>query len=229
MTGLKHTILVVDDEVAIRRLIRLALERAGYSVSQASTAQEALNAADIGRPDVILLDLGLPDRDGLEIIPLLKRSGAAVVIVSAREATEPKVLALDLGADDYVTKPFDTEEVLARIRVVLRNRLTATAETPVVTLGDLEIDLALRQIRRGGEEIHLTPREYAFIAELAKHPGRVLTHSHLLRAIWGVGHDEDVEYLRVAARAVRRKIELDPSSPVLIRNEPGIGYRLMAP
>lgn len=229
MTGLKYTILVVDDELAIRRLIRLALERAGYSVTQAATAQEALNAADIGRPDVVLLDLGLPDRDGLEIIPLLKRSGAAVVIVSAREATEAKVVALDLGADDYVTKPFDTEEVLARIRVVLRNRLTATAETPVVTLGDLEIDLALRQIRRGGEEIHLTPREYAFIAELAKHPGRVLTHSHLLRAIWGVGHDEDVEYLRVAARAVRRKIELDPSSPVLIRNEPGIGYRLMAP
>jgi two-component system KDP operon response regulator KdpE len=229
MTGLKQTILVVDDEAAIRRLIRLALERAGYAVSQAATAQEALNAADIDHPEVILLDLGLPDRDGLEIIPLLKRSGAAVVVVSAREATEPKVMALDLGADDYVTKPFDTEEVLARIRVVLRNRLTATAETPVVTLGDLEIDLALRQIRRAGEEIHLTPREYAFIAELAKHPGRVLTHSHLLRAIWGSGHEEDVEYLRVAARAVRRKIELDPSSPVLVRNEPGIGYRLMAP
>ena len=229
MTGLKQTILVVDDEAAIRRLIRLALERAGYAVSQAATAQEALNAADIDRPEVILLDLGLPDRDGLEIIPLLKRSGAAVVVVSAREATEPKVMALDLGADDYVTKPFDTEEVLARIRVVLRNRLTATAETPVVTLGDLEIDLALRQIRRAGEEIHLTPREYAFIAELAKHPGRVLTHSQLLRAIWGSGHEQDVEYLRVAARAVRRKIEVDPSSPVLVRNEPGIGYRLMAP
>jgi two-component system KDP operon response regulator KdpE len=229
MTGLKQTILVVDDEAAIRRLIRLALERAGYAVAQAATAQEALNAADIDRPEVILLDLGLPDRDGLEIIPLLKRSGAAVVVVSAREATEPKVMALDLGADDYVTKPFDTEEVLARIRVVLRNRLTATAETPVVTLGDLEIDLALRQIRRAGEEIHLTPREYAFIAELAKHPGRVLTHSQLLRAIWGSGHEGDVEYLRVAARAVRRKIEVDPSSPVLVRNEPGIGYRLMAP
>ena len=229
MTGLKQTILVVDDEAAIRRLIRLALERAGYAVSQAATAQEALNATDIDRPEVILLDLGLPDRDGLEIIPLLKRSGAAVVVVSAREATEPKVMALDLGADDYVTKPFDTEEVLARIRVVLRNRLTATAETPVVTLGDLEIDLALRQIRRAGEEIHLTPREYAFIAELAKHPGRVLTHSQLLRAIWGSGHEQDVEYLRVAARAVRRKIEVDPSSPVLVRNEPGIGYRLMAP
>jgi two-component system KDP operon response regulator KdpE len=229
MTGLKQTILVVDDEAAIRRLIRLALERAGYAVSQAATAQEALNAAAIDHPEVILLDLGLPDRDGLEIIPLLKRSGAAVVVVSAREATEPKVMALDLGADDYVTKPFDTEEVLARIRVVLRNRLTATAETPVLTLGDLEIDLALRQIRRADEEIYLTPREYAFIAELAKHPGRVLTHSQLLRAIWGSGHEGDVEYLRVAARAVRRKIEVDPSSPVLVRNEPGIGYRLMAP
>jgi two-component system KDP operon response regulator KdpE len=229
VSGPRHTILIVDDEAAIRRLVRSALERADYKVVQAATAQEALNAIDIDRPDIVLLDLGLPDRDGLEIIPQLKKARAAVVVVSAREATEPKVAALDLGADDYLTKPFDTEEMLARIRVVLRNRLTLSADMPLVRLGEVEIDLALRQVRRGGEEIHLTPREYAFVAELARHPGRVLTHAQLLRTVWGAGHEADVEYLRVAARAVRRKLEADPSAPVLIRNEPGIGYRLMAP
>jgi two-component system KDP operon response regulator KdpE len=221
-------LLVVDDEAPIRRLIRTALERGGYRVVEAATAREALNAIGIDRPDLVLLDLGLPDRDGLEIIPQLKKAGAAVIIVSAREATEPKVAALDLGADDYVTKPFDTEEVLARIRVALRRRLSEEAPSPVVEIGDVVIDLGLRQVRRAGGEVHLTPREYAFVAELAKHCGRVLTHAHLLRAVWGLGHEGDVEYLRVAARAVRRKLEADPSAPTLIRNEPGVGYRLMA-
>ena len=172
--------------------------------------------------------LGLTDRDGIEIIPQLKKAGAAVIVVSARDATEAKVAALDLGADDYVIKPFDTEEMLARIRVVLRRRLSAQTEAPVVKVGEVEIDLDARQVRRSGEEVHLTPREYGFIAELARHPGRVLTHAQLLRAVWGVGHEGDVEYLRVAARAVRQKLEADPSAPVLIRNEPGVGYRLMA-
>ncbi|MDB5720534.1 MAG: Fis family transcriptional regulator [Alphaproteobacteria bacterium] len=227
MNPMASKLLIVDDEAAIRRLIRIALERGGYRVVEAADAREALNAVAIDHPEVVLLDLGLPDRDGLEIIPLLKKAGAAVIVVSAREETEPKVAALDLGADDYVTKPFDTEEVLARIRVVLRHRLTAQAEAPVVKVGEIEIDLAARQIRRSGAEVHLTPREYGFVAELAKHPGRVLTHAQLLRAVWGAGHEQDVEYLRVAARAVRQKLEADPSSPVLIRNEPGIGYRLM--
>ncbi|MGE5721217.1 MAG: response regulator [Sphingomonadales bacterium] len=227
MTAARHKLLVVDDEAAIRRLVRTALERNGYQVAEAANAREALNAMAIDRPEVVLLDLGLPDRDGMEIIPLLKKAGAAVVIISAREDTEPKVAALDLGADDYVTKPFDTEEMLARIRVVLRHRLASQAEAPIVKVGDVEIDLDARQVRRGGEEVHLTPREYAFVAELAKHPGRVLTHAQLLRAVWGLGHEKDVEYLRVAARAVRQKLEADPSRPSLIRNDPGVGYRLM--
>jgi two-component system KDP operon response regulator KdpE len=228
MNPLAPKLLVVDDEAPIRRLIRTALERGGYRVVEAATAQEALNAIGIDRPDLVLLDLGLPDRDGLEIIPQLKKAGAAVIIVSAREATAPKVAALDLGADDYVTKPFDTEEVLARIRAALRRRLAEETPSPVVEFGEVTIDLGLRQVHRAGEEVHLTPREYAFVAELAKHPGRVLTHAHLLRAVWGLGHEGDVEYLRVAARAVRRKLEADPSAPTLIRNEPGVGYRLMA-
>ncbi|MEA3002389.1 MAG: two-component system, OmpR family, operon response regulator KdpE [Sphingomonadales bacterium] len=228
MNPLAPKLLVVDDEAPIRRLIRTALERGGYRVVEAATAQEALNAIGIDRPDLVLLDLGLPDRDGLEIIPQLKKAGAAVIIVSAREATAPKVAALDLGADDYVTKPFDTEEMLARIRAALRRRLAEETPSPVVEFGEVTIDLGLRQVRRAGEEVHLTPREYAFVAELAKHPGRVLTHANLLRAVWGLGHEGDVEYLRVAARAVRRKLEADPSAPMLIRNEPGVGYRLMA-
>ena len=229
MNAIVCKVLVVDDEKPIRRLIRSALERSGYGVVEAGTAREALNALAIDRPEIILLDLGLPDRDGLEIVTLLKKAGAGVLIISAREATEAKVAALDLGADDYVTKPFDTEEMLARIRVVLRHRLNAQAEAPLVALGAVAIDLERRQVRRDGREVHLTPREYGFIATLARHPGRVLTHAQLLREVWGPGHEHDVEYLRVAARSLRRKLEADPSAPVLIRNEPGIGYRLMEP
>jgi two-component system KDP operon response regulator KdpE len=221
-------ILVVDDEPAIRRLLGAGLARAGYRVVEAGTARDALSAMQIDKPEAVLLDLGLPDRDGLELVPLLKAAGASVLIVSARDATDQKVTALDLGADDYVTKPFDTEEVLARIRTALRHRLSAEAEAPVVRIGAIEIDLTARLVRKAGEEVHLTPKEFGFLAELAKHPGRVVTHSQLLRTIWGPGHEHDVEYLRVAARGVRRKIEDDPAMPSAIRNEPGVGYRLMA-
>jgi two-component system KDP operon response regulator KdpE len=175
----------------------------------------------------VLLDLGLPDRDGLELVPLIKAAGPAVLVVSARDATEQKVTALDLGADDYVTKPFDTEEVLARIRTALRHRFAAEAEAPVVRIGDVEIDIVNRMVRRGGEEIHLAPKEFAFIAELAKRPGKVVTHTHLLRTVWGPGHESDVEYLRDAARSVRRKVDADAAQSI-IRNELGVGYRLMA-
>lgn len=226
MTGARTKLLVVDDEAAIRRLIRTALERAGHAVVEASNAREALNAVSIDKPDAVLLDLGLPDRDGLELVSLIKKTGAAVLVISAREATEQKVAALDLGADDYVTKPFDTEEVLARVRTALRHRLNGEAEAPLVRAGDIEIDLAARRIRRGGEEVHLTPKEYGFLAELAKHPGRVLTHAHLLRAVWGPAHEKDVEYIRVVVRGLRKKLENDPSSPTLLRSELGVGYRL---
>ncbi len=219
-------LLVVDDEPPIRRLLGAGLARAGYRLVEAGTAREALNALQIDKPDLVLLDLGLPDRDGLELVPLLKGAGAAVIVISARDATEQKVAALDLGADDYVTKPFDTEEVLARVRTALRHRLAAEAEGQVVDVGDIQIDLTARLVSKASEEVHLTPKEFGFLAELAKHPGRVITHSQLLRTVWGPGHEHDVEYLRVAARGVRRKLESEGTAS-FIRNEPGVGYRLV--
>lgn len=220
------TILVVDDEPAIRRLLHASLARAAYRVVEAGSGRETLAAVQIDKPEVVLLDLGLRDRDGLELIPLIKAAGAAVIVVSARDATDEKVAALDLGADDFVAKPFDSEEVLARIRAALRHRLASATGAPVLRHGDVEIDLVQRRVSRGGEDVRLTPKEYGFVAELAKSPGRVVTHAHLLRTVWGAGHEHDVEYLRVAARAIRRKLEQDPSQPTLLRNEPGVGYRL---
>lgn len=221
------TILVVDDEPAIRRLLHNSLARAHYRIVEAGSARETMTALQIDKPDLVLLDLGLPDRDGLELVPVLKGAGASVIVVSARDATDQKVAALDLGADDYVSKPFDTEEVLARIRAALRHKLASETDTPRLTLGDVEIDLIARQVRKSGTDVHLTPKEYAFLAELAKCAGRVVTHAALLRSVWGPGHDGDVEYLRVAARGIRRKLEDDPARPTLIRNEPGVGYRLI--
>jgi two-component system KDP operon response regulator KdpE len=220
-------LLVVDDEPQIRRLLRAALERSGYEVVVAEDARQALSLLGIERPDLVLLDLGLPDRDGLELLPLIRaRSQAKVLVVSAREAIEEKVAALDLGADDFVTKPFDTDELLARVRVALRQRLAAAAPSPVARLGAVEVDLLGRQVRREGVEVHLTPKEWGLLAELARHPGRVITHGQLLRAVWGPAHEHDVEYLRVAVRSLRAKLEENPATPTLILNEPGVGYRL---
>jgi len=220
-------LLLVDDEPAIRRLLAAALARAGYRIVEAGNAREAMNALQIDKPDAALLDLGLPDRDGLELVPLLKAAGVALIVISARDATEQKVTALDLGADDYVTKPFDTEEVLARIRTALRHRLAQSAGAARVTIGAVEIDLDARAVRRDGAPVHLTPKEYAFLAELAKHPGKVVTHSQLLREVWGPGHESDVEYLRVAVRGVRKKLGEDVAGGSIVRNEPGVGYRLL--
>jgi two-component system KDP operon response regulator KdpE len=220
-------LLVVDDEPAIRRLLATSLARAGYRLVEAGTAREAMTAMQIDKPELVLLDLGLPDRDGLELIPLMRAAGMAVIVISARDATDQKVTALDLGADDYVTKPFDTEEVLARVRTALRHRLSVETDAPVVRIGDVEIDLAARLVRKGGTEVHLTPKEFGFLAQLAKHPGRVVTHAQLLRNVWGAGHERDVEYLRVAARGVRRKLEQGAIAFSSIRNEPGVGYRLL--
>jgi two-component system KDP operon response regulator KdpE len=225
----EHKILIVDDEPAIRTLLKSTLARAGYQAIEAATAKEALSSAAIDKPDLVLLDLGLPDRDGLELIGALRgESGVPLIVVSARENSEQKVAALDLGADDYVTKPFDTEELLARVRASLRRGLAAQAEQNVVEFGEVSIDLYRRIVRRGGEELHLTPKEYDVLAELAKHPGRVLTHAHLLRAAWGPAQERQTEYLRVVMRALRQKLEPHPSTPVLLINEPGVGYRLMA-
>ncbi|AZI38340.1 DNA-binding response regulator [Caenibius tardaugens NBRC 16725] len=220
-------LLVVDDEPPIRRLLGACLTRAHYRYVEAGTAREALAAMQIDKPDAVLLDLGLPDRDGLELVSLIKATGAALIIISARDDTEQKVTALDLGADDYVTKPFDTEEILARIRTALRHRLAAEAEISVIHVDDVEIDLSARLVRKAGMEVRLTPKEFGFLTELAKHPGRVITHSQLLRSVWGAGHEQDVEYLRVAARGVRKKLAWDLAGTSPIRNEPGVGYRLV--
>lgn len=221
-------VLVVDDELHIRTLLKATLARAGYTIVEASNAREALASKSIDKPDLILLDLGLPDRDGLELVgALAAEPRSAVLVISARDQTEQKVAALDLGADDYVTKPFDTEELLARVRASLRQRLASEAERQEVDAGDVSIDLLRRIVRRSGTEIHVTPKEWDLLAELAKHPGRVLTHEMLLRSVWGPAHVGQTEYLRVAIRSLRQKLEAEPSQPRLIVNEPGVGYRLI--
>ena len=221
-------VLVVDDDLHIRRLLHSTLTRGGYEPIEAVNAKEALALAAEHRPDAVLLDLGLPDRDGLEIVQLLKKaSPAPILVLSARDATDQKVAALDLGADDYVTKPFDSEEVLARLRVSLRHRLQAEGAVPVVRAGDLVIDLADRRIMRGEEEIHLTRKEYEVLRILAASPGRVVTHQRALEAAWPREYDKRIDYLRIVVRNLRQKLEVDPARPSLIVNELGVGYRLI--
>lgn len=222
-------LLVVEDDQQIAALLRSTLTRAGYKVVEARDGRAALSAREIDRPDLILLDLGLPDHDGLDLIGQLRGEPATrIIIVSAREATEQKVTALDLGADDYVTKPFDTGELLARIRAALRQKLASETERQVVQANEIRIDLLLRTVTRDGAAVHLTPKEYALLAELAKWPGRVLTHKHLLSTVWGPAQAGQTEYLRVAMRALRQKLEATPSQPTLLINEPGVGYRFLA-
>ncbi len=222
-------ILIVEDDAHIRRLLRATMQRAGHDVAEAADARQALSLLDIEKPDVVLLDLGLPDRDGLELIgPFRQRSAATLIVVSARDDSTEKVAALDLGADDYLTKPFDTEELLARIRAALRHKRAEAADegASVLEIGDVRIDFDRRRVTRGGGEVHLTPKEYALLTELARRPDRVLSHVQLLRAIWGPAHEERVEYLRIAVRGLRQKLEVDPSRPRLIVNELAVGYRL---
>lgn len=220
-------ILVVDDEAAIRRLLEATLVHAGYRVAAAANGREALSLLAIEKPDVVLLDLGLPDRDGLGLLPQITAAGPArVIVVSARDAVDEKIAALDLGADDYVTKPFDTAELLARLRATLRHKLASEAESRRVEAGAITIDLLDRRVTRDGAALHLTPKEYGLLAELARFPGRVVTHRQLLQAVWGPAQTDHVEYLRIAVRGLRQKIEADPANPCLVINEPGIGYRL---
>lgn len=220
-------VLVVDDEPHIRRLLKAALARASYHVMEAETARGALENLAAIKPDVVLLDLGLPDRDGLELVPLIKKqTTATLLVVSARDATDEKVAALDLGADDYVTKPFDSEELLARVRTALRHRMQVQGAQSSVVAGDVEIDLVNRRVLKGGIDVHLTPKEFGVIAELAKFPGRVITHQQLLGAVWPNDYERHIEYLRVVVRNVRQKIESDVSRPAILINEMGVGYRL---
>ncbi len=220
------TILVVDDESSIRRLLRNTLERAGHAVVEAPDARTALLRAASDHPDAILLDLGLPDRDGLGLIPLLlKDADPAILIVSARDATDEKVAALDLGAHDFVSKPFDTDELLARLRVALRHR-GGVATAKIVRHGDLVIDLDRRIVCRAGEELHLTRKEYGVLAMLAHHAGRVVTHDRILAAAWTGDEEPRVEYLRIVVRNLRQKLEAPGPVGSVIANELGVGYRL---
>lgn len=221
-------VLIVEDDTHIRRLLRAALMRAEHHVLEAASAREGLALLDIERPEVVLLDLGLPDRDGLELIQLIRaRSKAPILIISAREQSEEKVAALDLGADDYITKPFDTEELLARVRTALRHRRTEDGEAAtILSLGALKIDLDHRRVERNGIEVHLSRKEYGVLAELARRPDRVISHGQLLRAVWGPAQEDRVEYLRIAVRGLRQKLEDNAADPQFIINEIGVGYRL---
>lgn len=224
---IRGKVLVVDDEPHIRRLLRATLERNDYEVIEASDARGALQGL-AQNPDLVLLDLGLPDRDGMELVPLIRKtSKATLLVVSAREATEQKVTALDLGADDYVTKPFDTDELLARMRAALRNRMSADGAQLMIRASDLEIDLVKRRVHKAGDEVHLTPKEYSVLAALARFPGRVITHDQLLKSVWANDYERHIEYLRVVIRNLRQKVEADAGRPMIIVNELGVGYRLM--
>lgn len=222
-------ILIVDDELPIRRLLRVSTERSGYATEEAATAALALAALNRSKPRLVLLDLGLPDRDGLELIGPFRDKGVPIIVLTAREGSNEKVAALDLGADDYVTKPFDSEELLARIRSCLRRADRSAGVTRRVRVGPVEIDLDTHSVRKSGTDARLTPKEFSLLAVLAAHPGKVLTHAHLLREVWGPAHTDNVEYLRVTVRSLRKKLEDDPSSPTLILNEPGVGYRFCEP
>ncbi len=220
-------VLVADDEPAIRRLLRTSLPTQGWRVVEAASGAEALALTARGGVDVLLLDLGLPDTDGLDVIRLLRGGGNAlpIVVLSARDDERGKVAALELGADDYVTKPFGMAELVARLRTALRHRLAQEGAAPLFASGDLSVDLLRRVVLRGGVEIHLSPREWDILRLLVGHAGRVLTHRHILGKLWGAGGD--VQQLRVYVRQLRQKLEADPERPRHIVTETGVGYRLM--
>ena len=222
---MKPVTLIIDDEIQIRRLLRVALEAQDYMVHEAENGRQGLVEIANRKPAIILLDLGLPDLDGLEVLKRLREwSEAPVLVLSVRDDEAGKVAALDAGADDYVTKPFSTPELLARLRAAQR-KTRPEQETSVFKTGDLVIDLTSRVITRAGKEIKVTATEYALLRLFVRHPGRVLTHRYILREIWGAKSEEHRQYLRVYVTHLRRKIEPDRANPSLIRNEPGIGYR----
>lgn len=225
------TILIVEDETQMRRFLRTALEVHGFRILEAGTAREALAHVTAHNPDVMLLDLGLPDGDGIEITRRVREwSRMPVIVLSARGREEDKVAALDAGADDYLTKPFSVGELLARVRVALRHAShpVGGAAEPVVTTGELTVDLVHRRVLVAGDEVHLTPLEYRILVALAHHVGKVLTHRQLLQEVWGVSYIAHTHYLRVYMAQLRHKIERDPARPRLLITEAGVGYRLKA-
>jgi two-component system KDP operon response regulator KdpE len=223
-------ILVVDDETAITRLLSAILGRGDFDTVTAADARSALALLDRGGINAMIVDLGLPDMDGMELIAAIRaRSSVPILVVTARHETSEKIAALDLGADDYVTKPFDGDELLARLRAALRRGGTRRQGDGRMDFGPISIDVARHQVTRNGVPVTLTPREFAVLRALVEADGRVLTHAALLERVWGRAHVGDVDYLRVVVRALRLKLEEEPAAPTLIRNEPGVGYRLSEP
>jgi two-component system KDP operon response regulator KdpE len=223
-----HSVLIIDDEVQIRRLLRVTLEAAGYRILEAANGEDGLAEAAQRNPDVIILDLGLPAMDGLTVLKRLREwSRAPVLVLSVQEGEGDKVAALDNGADDYMTKPFSTAELLARLRVV-RRHAQPESDNAVFHSGPLEMDLAARIVRIKGREIKMTPTEYSFLRLLARHAGKVVTHRQILKEVWGPAYGEQTHYLRVYVAHLRDKIESDPARPELLLTEPGVGYRLSA-
>lgn len=228
MSDNRPLILIIEDEPPIRRFLRAALSNEGYHFDEAETGGEGLRSAVARPPDLVVLDLGLPDLDGLEVIARLREwSTAPIIVLSARGQEQDKVAALDAGADDYLTKPFGVGELLARIRVALRHaaRTGETCQTRF-EVGELVIDFAARRVTQGEQEVHLTPREYSLLTTLAQHSGKVLTHRFLLNEVWGPGQASQTHYLRVYMAGLRRKIETDPARPRYLLTEQGVGYRL---
>ena len=222
------TVLVIDDEPQIRKFLRISLGSQGYKVLEAGTGAEGLSQAALGRPELVVLDLGLPDMDGQQVLRELREwSQVPVLVLSVRASEVQKVEALDGGANDYVTKPFGIQEFLARVRALLRQVPQAVAEESAPRFGPLTVDLAYRRVTLAGEEVALTRKEYALLAQLARHPGRVITQQQLLKDIWGPTHVEDSHYLRIVVAHVRQKLGDDPTAPRFIVTEPGVGYRLI--
>jgi two-component system, OmpR family, KDP operon response regulator KdpE len=220
-------ILIVDDEPAIRRFLKASLETEGFQVVAAENAAQALSAIAQAKPELMILDLGLPDLDGMDVIRQVRAGGALPIIVLSVRSDEPgKVAALDAGADDYMVKPFGVEELLARVRTALRHRLQQQGLGPIFRLRDLAIDFMAHRVTIGDAEIKLSKREFELLRLLAEHAGKVMTHRQILSAVWGEAHRDDVEYLRVYVRQLRGKLGDDPASPWLIETEPGVGYRL---
>lgn len=228
MSDHRPRILVIDDEPQIHRFLGPALGAAGYEAVRADTAAEGLREIARKAPDAVVLDLGLPDLDGKEALTKARAFyDGPILILSARDRETEKIDALDLGADDYVEKPFGVGELLARLRVAMRHRLRSEGADPVAVIGDLTIDLVKRMVTRAGDPIRLSPREYDLLAQLVRGAGKVVTHRQLLTAVWGPAHEQDVQYLRVFIGQLRQKIEPEPSAPSLIVTEPGVGYRWM--
>lgn len=220
-------VLVVDDEAEILRFLKPALGANGYEMSSTATIADAVKHIAADAPDIVLLDLGLVDGDGKDVLRRVREwSDVPVIVLSARDREAEKIESLDLGADDYVNKPFNVGELMARMRTALRHRMQRNAETPVVRVGDLEIDAVRHRVTRTGVELRLTPKEFELLSFLAKNAGRVLTHRQILTAVWGIAHASDTQYLRVYIGQLRQKIENRPDDPQIILTEPGVGYRI---